>query len=351
MANVKAVLDGVNKKYDLPAASIGIHYAPAGRIPTGIFQLDLSIGGGIPIGKTSMVYGPESSAKTSIALLAIASAQRMWPDKTAVFVDVEHALDKKWAAKLGVDVDKMGYVLPDTSEQVVDIVEGIMYAEDISVLVVDSLAAMTPQKELEEGAEKDLPGRSGILINRLYRKVTVAHGIAQKKGLEPTVILINQIRSKIGVLYGSPESVPGGKAFLFASALTVRVYGKDKKEQAKDVLPSYKEVNFIIKKWKVEIVATNGTYLMATRPVVKYNLLPGQSYDWNTILRYLKEYGLFVKSKTWDLIDGETGEVLECFNTQDELQQKIHADRAYGDKIRGMIVNTVLEKGDVLESQ
>lgn len=354
MSDLKGLLKQFDKAFQKPTVQIGV---PNGtdpeRIPTGLFQFDLATGGGFPTGRLSLLYGPESSMKTTLALLALAYCQKKWPDKKAVFVDVEHHFSKHWAKLMGVDTDQLVYVNPETGEQVVDIVEALIYAEDVSIIVVDSLAAMISKKELDSPAEKDMVGTAGLLINKLYRKTGRALGVRQMSGFAPALVFVNQIRFKIGVMHGNPETMPGGPAFKFASSMTVRLYGKDHVDkEVHPEMPSGKEVSFILKKWKVPVVAVTGTMVIATMPNPKRNLKPGQSYDWNTVLSYLKKFELLkqAEKKGWDLTWADTGET-ENFLTQDAIQEQSLTNPEFAARLRTCIVKVVLDKGDLIDPE
>lgn len=319
------------------------------RLGTGIFAVDLQLGGGIPMGRISVIYGPEASMKTTLALKFIAEAQRRFPDKKAVFVDVEGHYSKEWAIKMGVDEPALTVVGPDTAEQAVNFIESLLYAEDLSVVVLDSLAALVTNAELDSDAEKAQVGTQGLLINKMYRKVTRALLLAKKeKKRTPTLILINQIRYKIGVMYGNPEIMPGGPSFLFASFMTLRTYGKDEMDTSvsKD-LPAFKKVNVIVKKKKVPIVATKSEFLLALLPNPALGLKVGESYDWTTVLHYLKAYNLLVKVKGgWDLLcmDGE----LLSYPKQEDLKKAMRDDPEFDALVKGHIISTVLEGADMI---
>lgn len=344
MSDVQGLLGEFKKKYKTDIATVGVHVKDPPRLKTGIFAFDLATGGGFPVGRCSVVYGPESSMKTSLCLKAIATAQKEYPDQKAIFVDVEGRFSKYWAASMGVDCDKLVYVLPDSAEQMVDVVEALLYATDVSVIVVDSLAALLTVNEQESDAEKAQVGTTGLLINKFYRKASHALMLARREDHAPTLLLINQIRFKIGVMYGNPETMPGGPSFKFLSSLTIRVYGKDEiDKKVDDVLPAYKHVKFILKKWSVPVVAPNGEFLMALQPIADLNLAIGESYDWNTVLAYLKSLELLQKGKNgWDLIDPGTGEAIE-FKKQDDLKQLMVEKEDWNKMVKGWIIDGVLK--------
>ncbi len=197
-------------------------------ISTGSLGLDIALGiGGLPRGRIVEVFGPESSGKTTLALHVVAEAQRN--GGIAAFVDAEHALDPVYARKLGVKVDELLISQPDTGEQALEIADTLVRSGAIDVLVVDSVAALTPKAELEGEMGDSMPGLQARLMSQAMRKLTGS--ISKSKAM---VIFINQIRMKIGVMYGSPETTTGGNALKFYSSvrLDIRRIGaiKDREE-------------------------------------------------------------------------------------------------------------------------
>jgi recombination protein RecA len=313
------------------------------RIPTGLFPLDLALGGGVPRGKCSIIYGPESSNKTNIVLKAIASHQMLWPEKTNVFVDIENSFDPAWAKQLGVDVDKLIVIKPSYGEQVVDMVESFLFAEDCGVVALDSLAALITTAEAEASAERANVGGSGLLTGKLVRKTTTALREAEKKGRSPTLIYINQTRFKVGVMYGDPETTPGGNAPKFQASMILRVYGKNEMDSAiSKAMPVRKKVTFIVKKWKCPVLTASGVFEMATIP--HKGLAIGQCDDFNTVSEYLKTFGLFEKDakKGW-IIMGEHYETIAPF------KEKIYADEKFGAAVRQEIIGRMLAAGQLLQ--
>jgi len=182
------------------------------RLPTGVFPLDLSMGGGFPMGKCSEIFGIESSGKTNLAYLTIAQGQLIYPDKQAVFVDAEHGFDPMWARALGVDTDRLILVHPEYAEQAADIIESFLYATDVFLIVLDSIAALTTQNESDSSTEKAAVGGASALIGKMYRKITVAYQKLGNAGsVPPAFIGINQTRTKIGCFdYTSPVWLADG---------------------------------------------------------------------------------------------------------------------------------------------
>lgn len=345
MSGVNEILAATNKNLKREVATTGDNVSAGTRIPFGVFPLDLATGGGIVYNRINLLYGSESSMKTTLALKAIASHQRLYPDKVCVFVDVEGHYDPGWAKTMGVDIAALKLIKPYYAEEVVDIVYGLMFAKDIGVIAVDSIAAMLTEKESEDEAEKMQVGKTPLLINRFYRKTGGALLKGREEGCFATLILINQIRFKVGVMFGNPETMPGGPSFLFASALTIRVYGKD--EVVKGIspdLPAYKNVSFIIKKWKMPITKKAGEFLVALLPVPEYKLGVGQTYDWNTVLGMLKAHGLLQKGGDgWEFIDPCTGEFRYTAPTQDDIRELIDNDPSgYGQVLRSKLIEMAL---------
>ena len=190
---------------------------PVETIPTGSIALDLALGiGGLPRGRVVEIYGPESSGKTTVALHAIANAQRA--GGIAAFIDAEHALDPEYARKLGVDIDALLVSQPDTGEQALEIMDMLIRSGALDIVVVDSVAALVPRAEIEGEMGDSHVGLQARLMSQALRKITGA--LANSK---TTAIFINQLREKIGVFFGSPETTSGGKALKFYSSIRLDV--------------------------------------------------------------------------------------------------------------------------------
>ena len=188
-----------------------------GSISTGSPSLDLAIGiGGVPRGRIVEIYGPESSGKTTLALSIAAQAQK--EGGVVAFIDAEHALDPSWAEKIGVSLNDLLVSQPNYGEQALDICDLLVRSNSVDVVVVDSVAALTPKAELDGEMEDSSVGVQARMMSKAMRKLTAA--VSQSK---TTVIFINQIREKIGVIYGSPETQPGGRALKFAASLRLDI--------------------------------------------------------------------------------------------------------------------------------
>ena len=188
----------------------------AESIKTGALSLDLALGGGIPYGRIIEIYGPESSGKTTLSLHIIAEAQRA--AKTAAFIDAEHALDPAYAERIGVKTSDLILSQPDNGEQALDIVEMLVNSNAVDLVVVDSVAALTPKAEIEGDMQDHHVGLQARLMSKALRKLT---GTVSKT--RSTVIFINQLRMKIGVMFGNPETTTGGNALKFFSSVRMDI--------------------------------------------------------------------------------------------------------------------------------
>mmetsp|Transcript_3020 Transcript_3020/g.4161 ORF Transcript_3020/g.4161 Transcript_3020/m.4161 type:complete len:425 (-) Transcript_3020:1178-2452(-) len=208
-------------------------------ISSGALTLDVALGGGYPVGRVVEIYGPESSGKTSLALHAIVSAQRR--GGLAAFIDAEHALDPEYASKLGVNIDDLLISQPDSGEMALDIVDQLVRSSAVDVIVVDSVAALVPRAELEGDMSDQQIGLQARLMSKAMRKITGSLNLSKC-----TVIFLNQIRQKVGVIYGSPEVTCGGNALKFYSSVRLDI-------RRKEVLPGNSGIRSKVKVVKNKI--------------------------------------------------------------------------------------------------
>ncbi len=208
-------------------------------IPTGCLTLDMALGvGGLPRGRIIEIYGPESSGKTTVALHVIAEAQKA--GGTAAFIDAEHALDPIYASKLGVDIGAMYVSQPDTGEQALEITEQLVRSGGVDIVVIDSVAALTPKAEIDGEMGDSFIGLQARLMSQALRKLT---GIISKSNT--LVIFINQLREKVGIMFGNPETTPGGKALKFYASVRLDVRKVDTIKQGQDVVGSRTRVKVV----------------------------------------------------------------------------------------------------------
>lgn len=199
-------------------------------IPTGCLSLDLALGvGGVPRGRILEIYGPESSGKTTVALHIIAETQKM--GGVAAFIDAEHALDAQYAHALGVDTNELYLSQPDTGEQALDICESLVRSSAVDVIVIDSVAALTPKAEIEGDMGDTHVGLLARLMSQALRKLT-----AITNRSKTCVIFINQLREKVGVMFGNPETTPGGKALKYFATVRLDIRKADALKNGTDVI-------------------------------------------------------------------------------------------------------------------
>ena len=279
-------------------------------IPTGAISLDVALGiGGIPRGRVTEIYGPESSGKTTLSLHIIAEAQRL--GGIAAFIDAEHALDPIYAKNLGVNTDELLISQPDTGEQALEIAESLVRSNAVDAIVIDSVAALVPRAELDGDMGDSLPGLQARLMSQALRKLTAA--IARSGG---AVIFINQIREKIGVMFGNPETTTGGRALKFYASIRLDVRRQDAIKQGTESIGV---------RTKVKVVKNK---LAPPFREAEFDVIYGEGISKaGTILDAAVEQNLVEKSGTWYTYSNERiGQGRE--NAKKHLQEnpKILAD-------------------------
>lgn len=214
------------------------HAIDVETIPTGSLSLDIALGGGIPRGRIIEVYGPESSGKTTLSLHIVAEVQKT--GGTAAFIDAEHALDPEYAKRIGVDVEELLVSQPDHGEQALEITETLVRSNAVDIIVVDSVAALTPRAEIEGDMGDAHVGLQARLMSQALRKLTGA--ISRSK---VTVIFINQLRMKIGVMFGNPETTSGGTALKYYSSVRLDIRRTQQIKSGEDVIGNHVKVKVV----------------------------------------------------------------------------------------------------------
>ena len=305
-SEVAQVMAAIRKRFGDATLTRASEQRQPFRIPTGVFSFDLATCGGIPHNRITMFHGPRSSGKTTMAEKCIKGAQTSMPSDQVAFVDVEGTRDTVWGGKLGTDNESLLYAKPETGEHAVDIAEALIRTKGISLIVVDSIAALTPTKEIESSAEDAHVGLQPRLISSFMRKATSALIAERKRNHFVTLLLINQQRTKIGGWSptGEPLSLPGGKALEFFTSLQTKF--KNKENISKDAngidTVEYNEHAFSIDKNKMHAGIRTGEYQLMRRDSEKFPLLEGDIDDAPSMLAHAKKIGCYTGGgKAWTL--------------------------------------------------
>lgn len=289
-------------------------------IPTGCLSLDMALGiGGIPKGRIIEIYGPESSGKTTLTLHVIAECQKK--GGTAAFIDAEHALDPQYARNLGVDIDKLIVSQPDNGEQGLDIAEALVRSGAVDLVVVDSVAALVPKTEIEGAMGDATIGLQARLMSQAMRKLS---GVISKTN--STVIFINQLREKIGIMFGSPETTTGGKALKFYSSVRLDIRKFDVIKQKEETAVGKKEDVIVGNRVRVKVVKNK---VAPPFKVVEFDIMYGTGISKEgDILDVAVDRGIVEKAGAWFSYNGEKlgqgrENVKQLFKEQPELMEEI----------------------------
>ncbi len=294
-------------------------------IPTGCLTLDMALGiGGIPRGRVIEIYGPESSGKTTVSLHIIAEAQKM--GGTAAFIDAEHALDPDYAEKLGVNISELYLSQPDNGEQALNICETLVKSASVDIVVVDSVAALTPKAEIDGEMGDSHVGLQARMMSQALRKLT---GVINKSNT--TVIFINQLREKVGVMFGSPETTTGGKALKFYASIRLDVR---KVDTIKD------GTNFVGNRTRVKVVKNK---LAPPFRVAEFDIVYGKGISQvGCLVDLALDAGIIKKSGSWfSYNDEKIAQGKE--NVKDFLEKNTELYNEIMDKVKAVASPTVDE--------
>jgi recombination protein RecA len=329
-------LSAINKSYGTNTFQIASErkFQKIPRIPTGIFGLDYALGGGLPIGRISLFCGDRSSSKTTTALRILGNAQKLcfncykWKEEckcgekmrggVAALIEPEGVFDAEWAAAVGVDLKMLPMSQPEYSEQVVDIGEQLIRSKTVDIIMLDSIAAMCPSEELEKSSEEWQQGLAARINNKCWRKWQSAmNEVYRETDVPTTIILINQMRLKIGVMYGDPNVKPGGKGQDFVTSVEVKMSaGKYEFEEAKEkeVAPNTVSLRYKVEKNKTGPAKIEGEYEMAVRDFGEYK--KGDVVEEKYVLKKAEDLGMLVKESAtkWAMLGVQTKTKGELIN-------------------------------------
>jgi len=320
------------------------------RFRTGVFEVDLATGGGIPRGRITIIYGPESSGKTNLALNVVREVQKL--GLKVVFVDLEGTFDPTWAVEFGIDLDLLIVLKPAYGEEAVDAVDAVLRTNDIGLVVVDSIAAVVPANEIAKSTETADMGTGAILMKRMVNKAVMALALQGRHNRFPALLLLNQTRYKIGVMFGDPETFPGGQTVRFLSSLTIRVSATNEVDaKIHPTIPSWKKTTFKIKKAKLAINQSNCEYSMAMVPMPDYGLGIGQTYSWNAVLAILRAESKLVKMHSGEysllaLPDPHK----KVWSKLSEIEDRYLTDPDFAEAVQAVAISTFDGKGVMVEA-
>lgn len=329
------------------------------RIPSGIFPLDHALGGGWPIGRMHTLYGKKSSSKTTTVLKAIAEAQKICAncytgeqvneengevtpcacgnpeDMTVAYIDVEGTFDMAWATTVGVDTSRLLLSRPDAAETALDISEGLVRSGKCDVIILDSLAELTPTTEITESVSKDSFGGASKLIGRALRKLNAGMlAMENQFGRRPTFFMLNQIRTKIGVMYGNPETTPGGNAPGFFSTIELKCKGGKYGEADETGRPPYVDLEFRVEKNKTSVAMMEGSWrlmLADTERKVK-----GEVYDEDYVVSQAQRVGLIEGAGAhWSCLG-------EKFPAKSKIEERLLTDASFSRKLKKILLPILL---------
>jgi recombination protein RecA len=303
------------------------------RIRTGIFVLDLALAGGFLTSRGSMLYGERSAGKSTIAMLVCLEAQRRYPDKLVAWIDIEGTFDETWFKKLGGDPERLLLLEPESGEHAVDIADAVCRSLETSVVVTDSIAMLVPMKELENSAEDNMMGVHARLVGNYLRRVNSALLKERHRKHRLLVMHINQFRMKIGVMFGDPRTLPGGKALEFSTSQQVEIKNREKIQENTGIV-THNEHEFKITKDKTGGRLRTGKFLMVRDSATYKGLPEGTIHQSGSILQLGEKVGL---------VDGKEIKGFGKAAGKDAWMEKFLADPEMYAKVQLNIIEAYLD--------
>jgi recombination protein RecA len=303
------------------------------RIPTGVFPLDLALAGGFLSSRGHMVYGEKSAGKSTTTLRAAANAQAIYPDEVIGYVDVEGTFDPDYFEKLGGDMERLYHVEPESGEHAIDIADALARTKEISMLITDSIAMLTPMKEIEASAEDAQMGVHARLIGNYLRRLGSAIVAERHRGHRLTALHINQFRMKIGVVFGDPRALPGGKALEFSTSQQVEIKNSEKADETTGMVKT-NEHTFKITKDKTGGRYKAGKFFVVRDPAAHNGWPEGTVIQAGSMLEMAKRIGL------------SNGKDFQGFGTargKDEWQDRFVKDPELLSRVQNMIIDKYRE--------
>lgn len=346
-------IEAIHKRFGTNTAVRGSAVEQPERISTGSFMLDFATLGGIPHNRISMFLGERHSGKSTMADKVAGNAQRQYPDQQVVKIDIEGTHDSVWAEKNGVDVDRLTLIQPETGEAAVDMADALVRTRDVSLVIIDSIAALVPMKEVDASAEDAHVGLQSRLVSSMVRKLTAGLISERNRDHKVTVLFVNQFRTKIGgwaPAGATPRSIPGGKALEYSTSL--QVIFKNKESMGKDEFEvetvGVNEHSFDITKNKLNSGPRQGEFQMLRIPDPDLGLAEAEIDDASTMLAYAKKFGVYTGGgKSWTLaFDSDE----HRFGKLDEAVHALYEDREFYWRLRNFLIRTQAEHLGMPES-
>lgn len=350
--NASQLVDALKKKFGSNIVNVASDvYLGVPRIPTGIFPLDYALGGGYAGGRIQMLFGKKSSGKSTVLIRTLASAQnrcaRCWAPRalcscgenreaSVVLIDAEGTFEPDWGRAHGLDPSRLLLVQPEFAEQAIDIADALLRSKECDVLAVDSVAFLSLAKEQEESVEKEMPGNSPRLMGKMVRKfVSTLNSIGNDNGgYKPTILLVNQIRYKVGVMFGSNETVPGGEAIRYANSIESKHWAEKPEMDEGLGKPECINMRFKIEKNKTSPAYMEGNFKLYLSEVGHKK--KGDIGDEDSIIDLSKKTGfLDYKKPSWVVLDRE-------FKTQDEAKEALILEPEFGAEWRDSLMKVLL---------